>query len=804
MYVMKNLFYLFVFALLIGGSFIHAQKGFRVEVVNTDGDAISGAVVAEINNAFRSKTDKDGYAKFTEVEPGKYHVVVTAEGYEDLVKLIVVKSMSAPEIHFVLRFEAAEMPQIEIMDKRGGLFNNVPGSLSVINEKQLREINPLSGNEVFRQMPGVHAVDEEGVGLRANIGIRGLDPDRSRSVLVLEDGVPVALSPYGEPELYYTPTMDRMAGVEVLKGSGSILHGPQTIGGVINYVTKDPPLKEYMSLNMTGGSGGLFSGMGSYGNTYGKTGVMVSLLHKRADEIGMLDFSLTDLTAKLRFQTSEKSVIGVKFGFYNEESNATYIGLTQTMYDAGGMDFTRIAPDDLLKIRRVSGSVTHDYVFNVKTKLKTTAFGYTTSRDWRRQDFVSNTLDTDGNVANYPANYSGVFWGDTAVAGGALLMRNQTGNRNRQFEVAGIQSNLSHKFDLGSVKNELIVGGRFVFERAFEQRVNGTVPHLSSGVLRDEEIRTGYGSSGYAHNLFKFSNRFSMTAGVRAEFFDYERRIERSNNKDTLILNNSFVFQIIPGAGVNYQINENLVAFSGIHRGFAPPRIKDAISNSGEDVELDAELSWNYEIGVRGQLKKGMNFDVTGFYMDFSNQIIPVSESSGAMGAGLVNGGRTLHAGVEFGTLINVHDFFNMKGEKVFINANYTWVKAEFSADRFASDTINVKGNRTPYAPEHLFSAGVTYESKRGFGARLSYLYVSEQFSDIRNSIDPSANGRNGRMDAYTVIDATLMYKVKKWNTVFTLSAKNLTDERYVVSRRPQGIRVGNPRLLMVGVRWAL
>jgi Fe(3+) dicitrate transport protein len=781
-----------------------SQSGLRGEVVDINGEPVSGASVKEVTGIFSVTTDKNGYFTVTDIENKKYTVSIEAEGFEELVKMIEARGIKAPEVHLVLLPIALEMPQIDIIEKRDGLFGQTPGSLSVVREKELKEINPLSGNEVFRLMPGVHAVDEEGLGLRVNVGIRGLDPDRSRSVLVLEDGVPVALSPYGEPELYYTPNMDRMTGVEVLKGSGSILHGPQTIGGVINYVTKDPPLKEYMAVDMKTGSGGLFGGMLSYGNTYGKTGVMVNLLHKRADEIGMLNFNLTDLTAKLRFQTSERSVVGVKLGFYNETSNATYVGLTQSMFDQGGQDFARIAPNDLLEVRRISGSLTHDYIFNERTKLKTTAFAYTTTRNWRRQDFTSNSLDSAGNVSNYPSNFSGVIWGDTTIAAGALLMRNSTGNRNRQFEVTGVESRLIHKYKIANIQNEFTGGVRFVYERAFEQRVNGTNPELSSGALRDMEVRTGLGTSGFAHNNFKISSRFSITAGVRAELFDYERAIERRNNKDTSIVNNSRVFQIIPGAGFNYNISENVVMFSGVHRGFAPPRIKDAISNSGEDLELDAELSWNYELGLRGKLTKGLNFELTGFYMDFSNQVIPVSESSGGIGAGLINGGRTIHAGIEAGVLLELHKFINLKQEKIYFNANYTYVKAEFSADRFADAETNVKGNRTPYAPENLINGSLTYESKHGFGARFTYVYISEQYTDIRNSVDPSANGRDGKIDAYNVIDATLMYKVKKWNTVFTMSAKNLTDERYMVSRRPQGIRVGNPRILMFGVRWSL
>jgi Fe(3+) dicitrate transport protein len=78
-----------------------------------------------------------------------------------------------------------------------------------------------------------------------------------------------------------------------------------------------------------------------------------------------------------------------------------------------------------------------------------------------------------------------------------------------------------------------------------------------------------------------------------------------------------------------------------LHRGFAPPRIKDAIGSDGTDLQLDAEKSWNYEIGMRTGLSTVAGFEMTVFMMDFSNQVIPVSESSGGAGTGYINGGRT-------------------------------------------------------------------------------------------------------------------------------------------------------------------
>ncbi len=793
-------------ALSLGIAFCnYAQNGFRGEVIGSDGAPVPKARITIANTPYALFTNFEGEFSIADIPAGNYEIRIAAIGYETLEKEFEVKGINAPVQHFVLLDQYYQMPQVDIIERRNQLNSNTPGSVSRIDEKTLQEINPISANEVFRQVPGVHVVDEEGMGLRINIGIRGLDPDKSRNTLILEDGVPVALGPYGEPEMYYSPAIERMSAIEILKGSGSILHGPQTVGGVVNYITKDPTKTETFELGLRGGSGGLFSANAFYGNTYGKAGVAFNVLHKRADNIGMLNFHLTDISAKIKIQTSQRSVLGMKLGIYNEESNATYVGLTTPMYNMGNMDFVRIAPDDLMAVRRYSVSITHDYIFSERSKLKTTAFAYTTTRNWRRQDFTYNNLNANGEVSNYPANYSGVYWGDTTIAGGAILMRNSTGNRNRQFEVAGLESRFSHEYGLFGTKNFLVAGARFMFERAYEQRINGKVTDLSYGTLQEAEIRTGLGTSVFIHNQTQITDKFSLTAGLRAEMLIYERAIERLSNVDTSIVNNTNTIGIIPGAGLNYTFNKNNTVFAGVHRGFAPPRIKDAISNSGEDVQLDAELSWNYEVGTRGNIFKGIAYELTFFHMDFSNQVIPVSESSGGAGAGLVNGGHTTHSGVEFHTIISLHDLIKMNKHRITLAGNVTLVEAKFSEDRFVgADASNVRGNYTPYAPRTLSNAAITYEHPIGIGFRFQSTFVGEQFSDPLNTIEARTDGRNGKIDAYQVFDATAMYHIKKINTTLTFGVKNITNERPIVSRRPQGIRVMNPRLFTVSLLWKL
>ena len=687
------------------------------------------------------------------------------------------------------------MPQVEVIGVLDR-FVRIPGSADLINFQRIRAISPLSGNEVIRSISGIHVVDEEGLGLRANIGIRGLDPDRSRTVLMLEDGIPITLAPYGEPEMYYTPSIDRMVGIEILKGSGSILFGPQTFGGVINYLTANPPAVPTATAHIRGGDGGLFTGKLGYGTTFGNTGFQVTYVRKHGENVGLIDYGIHDFNTKFRMALDENSILGFKFGFYDEQSNSTYVGLTQTMYDTGNFDFTQLSPNDNLGIRRYSASVTHDHYFSETIRLKTTAFGYTTTRNWARQDF--DYRQERGHL------YDRIV-GDSSTPFGAIYFRNSTGNRDRQFEVVGVEPRLSVNFEAGSFKNELDLGFRYLYERAFEQFVSGTPARPASGTLRDDEVRTGKAFSTFVQNRIYVSDAFTITPGIRFENFDYSREIFRRGGSESLINSSSSISEIIPGIGFNYKITETSSVFAGLHRGFGPPRTKDAITGSGVAEDLEAERSWNYEIGTRMFLDVAVALDFAIFYMDFENQIIPVSESSGGLGnglSGLVNGGETRHVGVESTIDVNLGMLFDLKTGVQF-RTSATIANSEFSNDRFVNvsgNPVNIVGNALPYAPELMINSKLDVLLPIGLDFGLELVHVAEQYTDLLNSVAGSNNGRTGLIPSYTVINAMIGYTIPGYESAsLNLSVKNLTDERYIASRRPQGIRPGLSRFISAG-----
>lgn len=690
-----------------------------------------------------------------------------------------------------------------IVHSKDKIICTLPGSASRIMTTEIKNLQVLSANEVFRKVAGVHVVDEEGAGMRINIGIRGLDPDRSRGVLVLEDGIPVALNPYGEPEMYYSPVIDRMSGVEVLKGSGQIIYGPQTIGGVVNYITANPTQNESGKLKLMIGSGGLTNALLSYSNTYKNTGITSTLLHKKANQLGYASFGITDFSSKIVMKTGLKSSLMAKIGVYNELSNSTYIGLTQSMYDKGDDDFVLMAPDDQLSIKRLSASISHVYEKSAAFKINTSVYGYSISRDWQRQDFSSSKTTS---------NKTGVIWGDTSIAGSAIYMRNQNAHRNRSFEVLGAESKLTYKYTLKSIKNELQSGVRYLYERAYEQRINGKKADALSGDLVEDEIRTGLAFSAYAQNQSAISKKLSLTLGLRLEQYNYQRQILRNTFTinsvakvlDTNLISENSILNLIPGIGANYIINRNFSIFTGVHKGYAPPRIKDAISNSGEVYQLNAEESWNYELGLRGKLNSFLTYELCAYRLDFSNQIIPVSESSGGTGAGLVNGGATLNQGFEGAFKWHISQWLKTS-TKIALTGNFTFTDARFNDDRFinsGSNKVNVKNNYTPYAPKYFHNAGLNIEHPKGFGCNLNANFVGEQFTDALNTITPSADGRNGLIKAYKVMDAGVYARFLKDKLYANFTVKNILNERYITSKRPQGIRVGLPRYFTFSIQY--
>jgi Fe(3+) dicitrate transport protein len=675
-------------------------------------------------------------------------------------------------------------------------LQRIPGAATVITDRELQRTQPLTTNEALRRAPGIYVRDEEGMGLRPNISIRGLDPTRSRRVLLLEDGIPIAINPYSTPDAYYHPLIDRMQRIEVMRGSGNILFGPQTIGGVINYVTAAPPRRETLSLQGLVGDRALLGGMAVYGNTIGNAGFIVSAIHRRGDGFRHMPFEVTDLFGKFRLQMGPRSELLVRLGVYDEGSASTYLGLTQSMFETDPTQ--NPVPYDWFRVRRYSASVIHNLTLGSNVRLRTLFYGYTTDRNWHRQLYDREPV---ANLA-----YARIV-GNQNIPRGAIYLRDANRNNDRHFEVWGFEPRLQASYHLGPVRNELDAGMRLLGERALLRVEFGTSQVARTGMLDSEEQQDGLALAGYVQNRLFVTDRLQVTPGVRLESYWYTRTVRLEHGVNVFNRSSGHSLAAIPGLGVSYTLpatepgGPEVTAFAGAHVGYAPPRITTAISGAGVATQLDAERSFDYELGSRVNIGTWLRSEATLFAIDFQNEIVPCTMAGGRECTEFINGGASRYLGfegsaqVDFGRLARIPP-------SVYLLLRYTGVDARFTSGTYANNFV-------PYAVPHnvMVSAGVDHPL--GFSAQATWLFVAQHYTDIENTpsaapdrVVGSPDGLTGPIPAYNTLDLTARYTHRRTGLGVALSVKNALDQIYIATRLPDGIFPAGFRQLMLTLRW--
>ena len=755
------------------------------EITGPSGFPVAGATVEVVETGETTISDAVGLYSLASAPNGAFTLRVTSEDFEPVEVPASAETTELPiQLPEILRNQAS----VEVIATVEDLRTAIPGSLHVISKEDLVASKPIDANEVLRRVPGINLREDSGpVAMRLNIGMRGLNPNRSRKVLILEDGIPIALAPYGEPDMYYSPPIERMSRVEILKGSGQIAHGPQTVGGVVNFVTPEPPSKFHGDIDLEGGQRGLFVGQASLGgsNRDQSVGWITNYLHKQGDGWRQFYYDIEDVQTKFSLRPGDRHVVALKAGLYDEVSNSTYLGLTTPMFESDPGQ--NPVPSDALKVERTSGSFSHAYTISPNAVLSSTAFLYTTKRFWGRQDF---------DRFDFGRQYTNVL-GNPGVPGGAIYLRDSAGNRNRTFNVYGAQSNYGRQHRHGN----LDAGLRYIYEKAHDRRVNGDSFDARTGVIRDDEFRYGRAFAGYVQNRFRVGSRMTLTPGVRFVRYNQERHITRKRVKgeptNVDIRKDNGVTTAIPGLGFSVRAHGDVTFFGGVHRGFAPPGTKIAITSAGENLDLDSELSWNYEAGVRMSGQRAVSGEFTFFRMDFSNQIITAAESGGATTT-VTNGGSTVHQGFESSAKVHWNRIADITGWSVYTDVRHMYLPTA----RFADNEL-YGGNRLPYAPRQTFGVVLGARQFGGLSFQLDLNAVGGQFGDNRESVLPSPDGTTGRLPSYRVANLAIGYEIRRERWMFEpyFTIKNAFDELYIASRAPQGIQPGLFRQVNGGLR---
>ena len=703
--------------------------------------------------------------------------------------------------HAAAQATTAQSPEAEVVVKSTSILpssiENLPGSFSVLTQAQIEARAPFSIVETIREISGLHVVAEDVAGTHLNIGMRGLNPRRSSRTLLLEDGAPtVFFAPYADPSSHYSTPLERVERVEVLKGSGQILYGPQTMGGMINFVTRPVPTRGATgSVKVSAGQQAYQDVHFNLGTGTENGGVMLDVLKKRGDGIrAEHHFDIQDVALKAQLKINNEQRITGKFAAYKENSLFSETGLTAAEYTASRYKGSFDQAEDAMErftMDRQTAQLVHEWDLNKNTKLSTQFYHSKTDR----QSLRSREFEEDDGMYG--------------------MSRDEYAIRPRQYEFFGIEPKLEIKHNAFGLKNQAILGFRYHAEKIDRRKFEGDA--FNDTTEADERLSAKIKAvSYYAQNTF-ISGDWTVTPGLRLEDVTSRKNLYSSATGaafDTLESNlTTSKLQALPGLGWTWNGLNGTTVFGGIHRGFAPPRPdRDIDDNTLQKVT--PELSTTTELGVRTGLLKSGHLEATVFNMDISDIVV---QSGGVFR----NEGRAQHTGFELSGKFNLGELAGQKNH-YFASLAYTHLMtAKFKdsgqvggegEDGYGSYQA---GNRLPYAPKHALAMNLSYEGPQGLQARVGVTYVSRQFANTDNYRGTSAEGHCGdvggdgqtdcglfgEIPSLSLVSASLSYAPKGQKVSYFLSGENLLDKKYF-SARTNGLQAGRGRMVVAGLRY--
>jgi Fe(3+) dicitrate transport protein len=690
--------------------------------------------------------------------------------------------------------------------------SQIPGAASYITSEQLQKQSYTDINRVLRSVSGVNLQEEDGFGLRPNIGLRGAGVERSTKVNLMEDGILVAPAPYSAPAAYYFPNIARMSSVEVRKGSSQIKYGPNTTGGAINLISTPIPSELSGRAELSIGERNANRLYANFGNTHQNFGYLIEGLHlgndgfKKLDNGGDTGFIIRDIQAKFMLRTNPDANVfqrlEFKFGYNDQVSDETYVGLTRD--DFKRAPYRRYAGSqvDQINTEHLQLMARHFALFSENVDLTTTLYRNNFSRNWYKLQTVNGRGLT--GILNNPSQNEdaiAVLRGNNSEDNALMVRAN-----DRAYYSQGIESILGVNFRTGNLSNQVEFGvrlhqdqeDRFQLEDGYRME-NGNMVLTRAGTPGTQANRIGEATalSIFLQNKIR-SDRWTFSPGIRYEnisFTDTNFGSQDLDRTGTGIIPNEYtITEFMPGFGLTYQLTDSFTLISGIHRGFSPP-------SPGSSSDTRSEQSVNYELGFRYS-NLVVQTELIGFFNNYNNLLGSDLAAGGGGGTtAQFNAGKVHVSGIEFTANLDISELSGLTKVSLPLSMNYTFTNAVFQTDFQSSfgpwGTVS-KGDEIPFIPRHQINAAL------GFGLGDFSANLNSVFAPAMRTIAGSGSpDPNFSTDRYFLLDLSADYTFTSYLNVF-VNVRNLLNHVYIVSDRPAGVRPGLPRTLMGGLRFTI
>jgi Fe(3+) dicitrate transport protein len=643
----------------------------------------------------------------------------------------------------------------------------------IIPEELVANLATNNARQVYSRVAGLNIWENDGAGLQLSIGGRGLDPNRTSNFNVRQNGYDISADALGYPESYYTPPVEAIGRIQIVRGAASLQYGTQ-FGGLINFKMKKPVTDRKIELlaRQSIGSNNFYNAFTSASGTVKKLSYYTFFQYKRGDGWrNNSHFNNHTFYANINYAVNEKTKLGVDF------TKMDYLaqqpgGLSDQMFDEDARQSNR--ERNWFKVNWNLFALHFDHKFNTSSEFNLRVFGLSAYR--YALGFRPNRVATidDGSERDLIKGY---------------------------FNNWGAEARYLKRYTIGKTPSVLLVGSRYY--HGLNESTQGLGSTGKDADFRyvdgDQYITYQYqfpnqNTSLFLENIFYVHDKLSFTPGIRYEniyttaegfygnvykdlagnVIEITKTQERRNNGRHFILG---------GLGISYKPAAHVHIYSNLSQNYRSITFSDMrISNPSSviDPNMKDEKGYSFDMGIRSEQTTLVNYDVSFFYLNYDNRIGEVQfyDEYNRVLRRRGNIGRAAIQGVESYAESDLLKVFR-KNEEIwsgvlFLNAAF--IRSEYKA----SDVSGVEGNQVEFVPEINIKSGVRLGYK-DLKFSFQYTCLSDQFSDATNATDGGVSALVGVIPSYSIMDASVSYQFRKFKVEGSIN--NLADRMYFTRR---------------------
>jgi Fe(3+) dicitrate transport protein len=748
-----------------------------------DSAAVKGCTLY-LNERQPVVSNEKGEFSFSSLSNGSYRLQVVAPDFKTFWQTIVIDNKDQfVKIRLVGLNET--LNEVVIKDKQTDFgFTRMRGvenmgiyegkkSEVIIPEQLVANLATNNARQVYARVAGLNIWENDGAGLQLSIGGRGLDPNRTSNFNVRQNGHDISADALGYPESYYTPPVEAIGKIQIVRGAASLQYGTQ-FGGLLNFVMKKPNLTRKLELvaRQTIGSFGFYNAFTSVSGAVGKLSYYSFFQYKKGDGWrANSHFNNKTLYADIDYKLSEKTSVGIDL------THTDYLaqqpgGLTDGMFKTDPRQTNR--ERNWFSVNWNMAALHFDHKFDVMSEFNLRLFGlsaYRYSIGFRPNRVA--TIDDNSERDLIKGNFTN--W--------------------------GVEARYLKRYYLGKTLSVVLVGGRYYHGFNHSQQGQGSKGKDADFNFIEPEKYNIYdyrfpnkNGSLFVENVFYVNDKFSITPGIRYEniyttadgFYGNISRDLAGNiisiNRTDEVRTNRRQF-VLGGIGFSYNPGAQIDVYANISQNYRSITFSDMrISNPSSviDPNMKDEKGYSIDLGVRSKQTTFYNYDVSLFYLNYNNRIGEVQfyDESNRVLRLRSNVGQAVIMGVES---YAEADFLRlMKPESKELSgvlfANLALIKSEYKVSQIAG----VQGNQVEFVPKANLKSGLRFGYKN-LKASFQFTYLTNQFSDATNARDGGVAGVVGLIPTYKIMDASLSYDFKKFR--MESSINNLANEMYYTRR---------------------